>query len=792
MGARGVGAFIEGAFQGYQFANNVKDKKEDRSRRDRLDKLAEEDRQRQYKREDQMDVYRAQDYEYKAQDQAYQVRSREQERADDQALRAAGAADLQSEQEAMQAGQSGTGPAPLGAMPSPSVSGEQVVTGGTGMARPTPIADGYEISPELKQPAPRDSAGGTIVADPAAPAMAGQPAPMVSAPPAFVGPRGVAPIAVVPAPMGPLATAQAAAPPVVRGMAPVDAAIPAPAQSWRDAPQPAAAELLPTGSDPLSIPGMSSDPVNAAPTTPAAATAPAPAQEELGTTSGLPMPVAATAAMAEPQPMAAPAISRPTLGAIPQTQEAIGQQVAQDTATAVASTGTPSGNDLATTIAETPVARGTPEAASARQLQQAEATFVDHYASNGMQNTIRELRLQGRVKEAQDFQTWVENSTTQRALKTYARAGLAAAGGDMNSYFDAIVELHSDENYYPDGWSINRDQSEVFQDDAGNIEGVQVVFEDKDGNQAIQRWEDPQELLVQSLGMMAPEEAWKIKQTKIEADAKAAEVPASVQALEYRAREAGLVPGSDEYRQFMANGGRKDGMSITTSPDGSVSVQTGDAIRPGNGKSLTEAEGKNTGFFLRSKESHQIINGLEAEGTDFQARLMGAVPFGLGNYMQSPEYQQFDQARRDFINATLRRESGAVISDAEFANAEVQYFPQPGDSPSVIAQKRRNRENQITSMEIGSGDGTNRLPVDGGQGGTADTPPPAPSGENGFQPVPDAIPAPQDPVAQQAQITADDVMTMAPGDAAEFLAGVSDLGTLPDDVLDALIAKGSN
>lgn len=57
-----------------------------------------------------------------------------------------------------------------------------------------------------------------------------------------------------------------------------------------------------------------------------------------------------------------------------------------------------------------------------------------------------------------------------------------------------------------------------------------------------------------------------------------------------------------------------------------------------------------------------------------------------------------DQAKRDFINSVLRRESGAVISDAEFANAERQYFPQVGDKPAVIAQKAKNRRVSIDGM----------------------------------------------------------------------------------------------
>ena len=59
--------------------------------------------------------------------------------------------------------------------------------------------------------------------------------------------------------------------------------------------------------------------------------------------------------------------------------------------------------------------------------------------------------------------------------------------------------------------------------------------------------------------------------------------------------------------------------------------------------------------------------------------------------MKSDERQQFEQAKRNFINAVLRRESGAVISDKEFANAHQQYFSVPGDSQAVKKQKRENR-----------------------------------------------------------------------------------------------------
>lgn len=75
----------------------------------------------------------------------------------------------------------------------------------------------------------------------------------------------------------------------------------------------------------------------------------------------------------------------------------------------------------------------------------------------------------------------------------------------------------------------------------------------------------------------------------------------------------------------------------------------------------------------------------------------------------SPEFQQFDQAQRDFINAVLRRESGAVISPEEFNNARKQYLPVPGDDIKTIEQKRKNRELVTKNFLDATGVNTNQL-----------------------------------------------------------------------------------
>lgn len=75
----------------------------------------------------------------------------------------------------------------------------------------------------------------------------------------------------------------------------------------------------------------------------------------------------------------------------------------------------------------------------------------------------------------------------------------------------------------------------------------------------------------------------------------------------------------------------------------------------------------------------------------------------LPNSLRSVEYQKLDQAQRNFINATLRVESGAAIAETEFVNAKLQYFVQPGDSPEVIAQKKSNRQQVVANFKREAG-----------------------------------------------------------------------------------------
>jgi hypothetical protein len=121
-------------------------------------------------------------------------------------------------------------------------------------------------------------------------------------------------------------------------------------------------------------------------------------------------------------------------------------------------------------------------------------------------------------------------------------------------------------------------------------------------------------------------------------------------------------------------------------------------------KAPTEGQSNAALYAQRMKDAETILERPEigAAAANPQQRLFSNVPMA-GNYLVSKEYQQAEQAQRNFINATLRRESGAVISPSEFENAEKQYFPRPGDSQEVLAQKKQNRLTAIQGIENAAG-----------------------------------------------------------------------------------------
>jgi hypothetical protein len=118
-------------------------------------------------------------------------------------------------------------------------------------------------------------------------------------------------------------------------------------------------------------------------------------------------------------------------------------------------------------------------------------------------------------------------------------------------------------------------------------------------------------------------------------------------------------------------------------------------------KPATAAQSLASGFASRLESSGRILSQFSDLGSSMFGTVSGSGWFP--NVLKSSDRQRMEQAQRDFVNAQLRRESGAVISDSEFDNAAKQYFPQPGDSDAVIAQKNQARNIAIQNMKNAAG-----------------------------------------------------------------------------------------
>jgi hypothetical protein len=165
---------------------------------------------------------------------------------------------------------------------------------------------------------------------------------------------------------------------------------------------------------------------------------------------------------------------------------------------------------------------------------------------------------------------------------------------------------------------------------------------------------------------------------------------------------------------------------LKESPDGSgfvqINVRTGEqrpvaggTTQPSNpfsaGGKFNEGQGKAAGFADRMLGSESVLTGsgpgegyegpaspgVQGQGASRVETSLSKIPLA-GNYLTSSDQKSYEQAKRTFINSQLRRESGATIQDAEFINADKQYFPQPGDDANTIAQKAATRRSAIEAM----------------------------------------------------------------------------------------------
>jgi hypothetical protein len=173
---------------------------------------------------------------------------------------------------------------------------------------------------------------------------------------------------------------------------------------------------------------------------------------------------------------------------------------------------------------------------------------------------------------------------------------------------------------------------------------------------------------------------------------------------------------------------RDDGTFLVDTRTGQARPVMGQGGEPlmGGGKPLTEAQGNSVAFGARAIAANQIATDLEKQGVRNTGAIRTAVggiagmtPF-IGEQLEqgvrstfnvlpsaaggpSEQQQQTEQARRNFVSAVLRKESGAAIGVDEYKNEERKYFPQAGDTAKVVQQKQEARKLAIEALKAQAG-----------------------------------------------------------------------------------------
>lgn len=172
-----------------------------------------------------------------------------------------------------------------------------------------------------------------------------------------------------------------------------------------------------------------------------------------------------------------------------------------------------------------------------------------------------------------------------------------------------------------------------------------------------------------------------------------------------------VVPPADEYGRYAAEevaAGRQplsridfaqakkgNGVSMTT-PDGTV-LQVG-----GNSSvKFTEGQGKDNVYSTRARGALDVLEPVSGALTSVGNRAAELDPTGLSRGLQSEDFQVAMQAGTEFLQAILRKDTGAAITEGEENSYGKTYLPQVGDGPAVLEAKRKARIRAVNALESG-------------------------------------------------------------------------------------------
>ncbi|WP_333826849.1 hypothetical protein [Pararhodobacter sp.] len=143
---------------------------------------------------------------------------------------------------------------------------------------------------------------------------------------------------------------------------------------------------------------------------------------------------------------------------------------------------------------------------SEAQREQAAERAVQDYRSRRMTPIVERYLRTGRPEQARAFEAWMNERGVQEGMRSWARAIHAYGTNDFEGLLEGLVGAYEANDYYDDGLSIDRSQTDVQRDERGNITGATIAFRDNaTGRTFQQEINGIRDMAAVAIGTLSPE-----------------------------------------------------------------------------------------------------------------------------------------------------------------------------------------------------------------------------------------------------------------------------------------------
>lgn len=131
--------------------------------------------------------------------------------------------------------------------------------------------------------------------------------------------------------------------------------------------------------------------------------------------------------------------------------------------------------------------------------------------------------------------------------------------------------------------------------------------------------------------------------------------------------------------------------------------QIAEIPKPAGPQNISDAQRRFGYFAYRANNADQIAGEIEDSGFDPASVVNVWYKPNWNNLVKDPKARQYISAKRNFLSAILRPESGAVIGEKELQDEDKKYFPTIGDDAQTVFQKRNTRLESIAGLKAMAG-----------------------------------------------------------------------------------------